>query len=116
MKIIKAAAAVLNQTPMAWEANQANIIGAIRAARERSVSILCLPELCISGYGCEDAFHSPGLQETSRQVLLEIANETSGMIVSVGLPLLHGGGLFNTACLLVDGQIVGFAAKQNLAG
>ena len=79
------------------------------------MSILCLPELCITGYGCEDAFHSPGVQRTARQVLLEIVPETRGLIVSLGLPLLHRGGLFNTACLVADGRILGFVAKQNLA-
>ena len=34
------------------------------------VSVLCLPELCITGYGCEDAFFSPGLQRTAIEVLL----------------------------------------------
>ena len=34
MKLIKVAAAVLNQTPLDWESNKANILGAIRAARE----------------------------------------------------------------------------------
>ncbi len=37
------------------------------------------------------------------------------LIVSLGLPLFHRGGLFNTACLLADGRIVGFVGKQNLA-
>ena len=91
-------------------------LAAIESARAQAVSILCLPELCISGYGCEDAFHSPGLQQMAQRVLLEILPETRGMIVSLGLPILHGGGLFNTVCLAVDGQIAGFVAKQNLAG
>ena len=116
MQWIKAGAAVLNQTPMAWDENRAHIIGAIHGARDRQVSLLCLPELCISGYGCEDAFHSPGIQRTAIEILLEIVQETHGMIVSLGLPLMHGGALFNTACLVADGQIVGFVAKQNLAG
>ena len=37
------------------------------------------------------------------------------MIVSLGLPIMHHGGLFNTACLVADGRILGFVAKQNLA-
>ncbi|QDU93524.1 NAD(+) synthase [Lignipirellula cremea] len=116
MKLIKVAAGVLNQTPLDWDANQRHIAGAIAAARAEDVTLLCLPELCICGYGCEDAFHSPGLQEQSIAVLQELAPLTTGMIVSVGLPLLVGGGLFNTACLLVDGKIAGFVGKQNLAG
>ena len=116
MKLIKVAAAVLNQTPLDWDRNKANITGAIHAARKEGVSILCLPELCITGYGCEDAFQSPGIQQMAQQVLLEIVPETEGMIVSVGLPVLHGGGLFNAGCLLANGKIVGLVAKQNLAG
>ena len=105
MKLIKVAAGVLNQTPLDWQANKANILAAIEAARHRGVSILCLPELCITGYGCEDAFHAPGVQRTAREVLQEIVPATEDMIVSLGLPLLYGGGLFNTACLVVNQHI-----------
>jgi NAD+ synthase (glutamine-hydrolysing) len=115
MRLIKVAAAVLNQTALAWDDNKVNIVNAIGAARDSGVSVLCLPELCITGYGCEDAFHSPGVHRLARQVLLEIVPETRGMIVSLGLPVLHQGGLFNTACLAANGQILGFAAKRNLA-
>ncbi|MHB8970573.1 MAG: NAD(+) synthase [Pirellulaceae bacterium] len=116
MKLIHVAAAVLNQTPLDWEANKANILAAIRSAREQGVRMLCLPELCITGYGCEDAFHSPGLQHTALQVLREIVPATQDMIVSLGLPVMHRGSLFNAACLVVDQHIAGFVAKQNLAG
>ena len=53
--------------------------------------LLCLPELCITGYGCEDAFHAPGLEHTALQVLAEIVPATAGMVVSVGLPVMHRG-------------------------
>ena len=116
MKLIHVAAAVLNQTPLAWESNQANILGAMGTAREQGVRMLCLPELCITGYGCEDAFHSPGVHQTALQMLREIVPATRDMIVSVGLPVMHRGSLFNAACLIVDQRIAGFVAKQNLAG
>lgn len=116
MQLINVAAAAVNQTPLAWDENKANIVTAIEMAREEGISILCLPELCITGYGCEDAFHAPGVHEMAAKLLAEIVSRTRDMIVSVGLPLSHGGGLFNTTCLLVDGRILGFAAKQNLAG
>ncbi len=115
MKLIKVAAAVLNQTPLDWEGNRSRIIRAIADARSRGVQVLCLPELCISGYGCEDAFHSPGTYRTAREVLLEILPETEDVIVSLGLPVWHAGGLFNTACLVADRRLLGFVAKQNLA-
>ncbi len=116
MKLIQVAAAVLNQTPLDWGGNQARIVAAIEAARVAGVSLLCLPELCVTGYGCEDAFQSPGLQRTALQVLADLVPATKGMIVSFGLPLLYQHGLFNTACLAVDGRILGFTAKRFLAG
>lgn len=116
MKLIRVAAGVLNQTPLDWDGNKARILAAIEAARKAGASILCLPELCITGYGCEDAFHSPALQDTALEILHEIRPATGGMIVSLGLPLLYQQGLFDTVCLVCDGRIVGFTAKQFLAG
>jgi NAD+ synthase (glutamine-hydrolysing) len=116
MRLLKIAAGVLNQTPLDWLGNRDNIVHAIEQAREQNVSVLCLPELCITGYGCEDAFHSSGVHATAAEMLVSIAPETKGMIVSVGLPMTYAGGLFNTAALLVDGKLVGFVAKQHLAG
>ena len=115
MMLIRVAAAVLNQTALDWRGNQSRILKAIRSARRCGAGVLCLPELCITGYGCEDAFHSPNVYRTGLEVLQEIVPETGGMIVSLGLPILHHGGLFNTACLVADGRILGFAAKQHLA-
>ncbi|MEN7548043.1 NAD(+) synthase [Rapidithrix thailandica] len=116
MKLIKVGGAVLNQTPIAWEHNKQNILNAIREAKERSIRILCLPELCISGYGCEDAFYSPGLLQTSYDILKEIVPFTKDLCVSLGLPVMHQNRIFNTACLVVDQQIIGFTAKRFLAG
>lgn len=116
MKLLKIAAGVLNQTPLDWIGNRANILAAIEEARAQDVSVLCLPELCITGYGCEDAFHASGVHETGMEMLISIASETQGMVVSVGLPLTYAGGIFNTAAILVDGRIAGFVAKRHLAG
>ncbi|MCC6231819.1 MAG: NAD+ synthetase, partial [Verrucomicrobiales bacterium] len=116
MKLIRVAAAVLNQTPLDWRGNQRRIVEAIRDARARGVTVLCLPELCLSGYGCEDAFQSPNTHRQSLRVLGELLAETRGMVVSVGLPVMLNNGLFNAAALLVDGALRGLAAKQHLAG
>jgi NAD+ synthase (glutamine-hydrolysing) len=116
MKLIRVAAAALNQTPLDWDNNVANILAAINDARSRGASVLCLPELCITGYGCEDAFFSPAVQQMALRTLGEIIPATSGMAVSVGLPLVHAGALYNACALAVDGRLRGFAAKQRLAG
>ena len=57
MKLLRVSAAVINTTPLDWDGNRRRIFGAIGAARGVGASILCLPEMCITGYGCEDAFH-----------------------------------------------------------
>lgn len=116
MRLIKTSAAVLNQTPMDWAGNQRHILGAIESARQAGVSILCLPELCITGYGCEDAFHSSGTHQAALDVLHNILPATEGLIISVGLPVMHQNGIFNTACLIVNRNIAGFVAKRFLAG
>jgi len=116
MQLLRVAAAVLNQTPLDWQGNQDHIFAAIREARAQGAALLCLPELCITGYGCEDTFHSPGLHRTAWECLLEILPETRGLIVSLGLPVAHQNGLFNSACLVADGRIMGFTAKRYLAG
>lgn len=116
MTRIRVGAAVLNQTPLDWAGNLANMLKAIESAREQGVSLLCLPELCVTGYGCEDAFHSAGVQAEALDVLGEVVAATEGMAVSIGLPLLHKHALFDAACLAVDGRIAGFVAKRFLAG
>jgi NAD+ synthase (glutamine-hydrolysing) len=116
MNFIRVAAAALNQTPLDWDANAASIREAIVAARERGVGLLCLPELCITGYGCEDAFFSHAAAEMAERVLGELLPETRGMVVSFGLPILYQGACFNAAPLAVDGRLAGVAVKQRLAG
>jgi NAD+ synthase (glutamine-hydrolysing) len=116
MKLIRLAAAVLNQTPLDWRHNSANVREAIAEARAAGVSVLCLPELCLTGYGCEDAFHSANTTTRAWAALRELLPETGGMVVSFGLPVLHQHALFNCAALAVDGQLVGLVAKRHLAG
>jgi NAD+ synthase (glutamine-hydrolysing) len=116
MLLVKVAAAALNQTPLDWEGNKRNIVAAIEQARSEGVSILCLPELCITGYGCEDAFLAPGTQSMALDVLEEVLPATEDLVVCVGLPLLFNKGAFNCSALVISGKIAGFVAKRALAG
>jgi NAD+ synthase (glutamine-hydrolysing) len=116
MKLVKVAAATLNQTPLDWEGNRRRISDAIAEARRAGVGILCLPELCITGYGCEDAFLAPATQRLAGEVLSELLPETRGLVVSVGLPVRHNKAVFNTCALLADGKVLGLVAKRALAG
>ncbi len=116
MKLIKVGAAVLNQTPLDWDNNLSNILTSIECAREEGVSLLCLPEMCVTGYGCEDAFYAPGLQRTALELLSAIADASHGMAVAVSVPLLVRKALFGTVAIIADGKIAGFVGKRHLAG
>ena len=112
---IKLAGACLNQTPIDWQHNLANIRNAIEAAKSAQVAILCLPELCITGYGCEDLFLSRWLPEKALTKLFELIPHTEGIAVTLGLPVRFEGKVYNTTCFVSNRQIKGFYAKQKLA-
>lgn len=109
MKLIKLGAASLNQTPLDWDGNYKNIIQAIDAAAKENVNILCLPELCITGYGCEDAFFMPSTAEKSIDVLKIITEHIKYICkkhtisVSIGFPYTLDGFLYN--CVMIYGNV-----------
>jgi NAD+ synthase (glutamine-hydrolysing) len=115
MGLFKIAGAALNQTPIDWDNNTDHIIEAIEQAKKEQVGILCLPELCITGYGCEDLFLSEWVPEKAMEQLFKIKEHCEGIAVSVGLPVKFSNALYNTACLIKDKEILGFTAKQFLA-
>jgi len=116
MKLIKIGTATLNQTPLDWKGNCNNIINAISDAKDKGVKILCLPELCISGYGCEDAFLSPLTVNFFLKQLQIILPHTKDIIVCLGMPMLIDGSLYNTSVFVANGEILGVVCKQFLAG
>ncbi len=113
---VKVAAAVLNQTPLDWEGNTQNILDALQAARDQGASIVCLPELCITGYGCEDAFLSAGMRRMAWEKLQELLPATKGLVACIGLPISYRGLVFNVAAIVADGKLMGLVPKKNLAG
>jgi len=115
MTQIKLAGAALNQTPLDWKNNLQNISEAISLARAEAVTILCLPELCITGYGCEDLFLSRWLPSKALAYLTKIAQWCSNITVCVGLPIWYRDELYNCACLIHHREIQGFVPKQQLA-
>ncbi|GAC1373575.1 MAG: NAD(+) synthase [Hymenobacter sp.] len=112
---MRIAGAALNQIPIDWENNLRTIRTAIEQAKENSVELLCLPELCLTGYGCEDLFLSDWMPLAALAHLQQVRAWTHGICVTVGLPVRLNGHTYNTAAVLRDGQILGFAAKQFLA-
>ncbi|WP_375437041.1 NAD(+) synthase [uncultured Hymenobacter sp.] len=112
---MRIAGAALNQIPFDWTHNLRVIREAIEQAKAAGVELLCLPELCLTGYGCEDLFLSDWLPEQALVHLQQVRPWTEGICVVVGLPVRLQHRTYNTAAVLRDGQILGFAAKQFLA-
>ncbi len=116
MHLIRLGGCALNQTPLDWDGNRDRILAAIEAARIAGVSILCLPELCISGYGCEDAFLAPGTAHMAWRVLGELVPQTRGIAVAIGLPVRFENAVYDGAAVVADGRLAGIVCKQHLAG
>ena len=114
MSKIKIGGATLNQTPLDWDNNFQNISHALTQARSLEIKILCLPELCITGYGCEDVFLSDWLSEKAMQVLLRLVPLTEGITVNLGLPIRMQGVTYNGSCVISNTKILGITLKQNL--
>jgi NAD+ synthase (glutamine-hydrolysing) len=112
---MRIAGAALNQIPFDWTHNLRTIREAIEQAKAAGVELLCLPELCLTGYNCEDLFLSDWLPQSALEHLQQVRPWTAGICVVVGLPVRLGHRTYNTAAVLRDGEILGFAAKQFLA-
>jgi NAD+ synthase (glutamine-hydrolysing) len=116
MHLIRVGGTALNQTPLDWDGNRDRIVAAIRSARDQGVSILCLPELCVTGYGCEDSFQSPGVQRMAWRVLTEIEPCAAGIVAAVGLPVRFESGVYDAVAVIAAGRLAGIVCKQHLAG
>ncbi|MFT4741578.1 MAG: NAD+ synthase (glutamine-hydrolyzing), partial [Marivirga sp.] len=113
---MKIAGATVNQTPMDWSGNAANIVEATKKAKEEQVDLICFPELSICGYGCEDNFLSDWLWQYAFETLNNvILPETAGISICVGTPIKYKDKLYNAAIYIKDGEIQFIIPKQNLA-
>jgi NAD+ synthase (glutamine-hydrolysing) len=112
---LKIGGATVNQIPFDWNNNSTNILAAIDEAVKQNVRILCLPELCLTGYGCEDLFLSEWLPARAWEELMRIKDHCVNITVAVGLPIRINEIAYNGACVIRDRKILGITLKQNLA-
>lgn len=114
-KPLRIGGATVNQTPIDWSNNIANIIDAITEAKKKSVRILSFPELCLTGYGCEDLFLSDWLSEKAWTHLQSIIPHCESITACIGLPIRMDGITYNGVCVIHNQKILGITLKQNLA-
>lgn len=88
----------------------------LEEAYEHGAGIIVFPELCLTGYTCNDLFLQELLLEEAKRQLLHIAAATEGRdaVVIVGLPLERDGRLYNVAAVLQNGEILGLVPKANI--
>ena len=88
----------------------------IKEAEKESAKIIVFPELCITGYSCQDLFLQDELLEGAKSALIDITKYTEDIdaMVFVGLPLAIEGKLYNVAAAINGGKILGIVPKIHL--
>ena len=96
--------------------NAAQIIAAMRKAAECGVQLLCLPELCLTGYTCSDLFLQETLCRGAEDALRRIVQASADcpLVVLAGLPVRHNGKLYNCAAVVCGGKLLGLVPKTHL--
>ncbi len=96
--------------------NAKNIIEDIKKAEKNKTSIICFPELCITGYTCSDLFLQDSLLQDSQKALKHIVQETKDLNITciVGMPIEFLGKLYNSAVCFYKGKILGIIPKTHI--
>ena len=84
------------------------------AAGNRGAKVVVLPELCITGYTCEDLFWQDALLDAAERGLVSIAARTADVdaLLLLGLPVRVASKLYNCAAVLFRGELLGLVPKR----
>ena len=96
--------------------NAEQIFTLMREADKQGVRILCLPELCLTGYTCGDLFLQDTLLRGAEEGLATVLEATKNldMVTVLGLPVRHQNKLYNCAAVLHEGEILALVPKTYL--
>lgn len=114
---VKVAAAAPNIKVADVEYNTEQICNLIKKAEDNKAKIVVLPELCLTGYTCQDLFQQEILLQQVKKALLKVADFTKekDMLVFVGLPFELEGNIYNATVALNRGNILGIVTKTFLS-
>ena len=95
------------------EFNCNEIIKQIEMANNNNIQIAVFPELCVTGYTCQDLFEQDTLLEEAEKALNKILDYTNNLdiICIIGMPIKAENQLFNTAVVIQKGKILGIVPK-----
>jgi len=115
--LVTLATCALNQWALDFEGNLGRIKQSILKAKEAGATLRVGPELEIPGYGCLDHFLETEVYEHSWDSLFSILTDPDlhGIIIDVGLPVLHRNCRYNARAIVLDGKILCLRPKIYLA-
>mgnify|MGYP003339008291 CR=1 FL=1 len=112
---MRIAVAQINTTNGDIEGNVSKIIGAIRKAQQQAADLVVFPEIATHGYTSQDWFQDRDVISGAEALLERIIPETKGIAAAIGTIRPTGSPdgkpLYNTAAVISDGQLLGFADK-----
>ena len=113
---VKVAAAVPAVKVADVDYNVQQIESIIAQAEGRGVEVIVFPELCITGYTCQDLFKEQLLLDRAESAVITLLDFTRKLdIISiVGLPVIINGLLYNCAAVIQSGQLLGIIPKTYL--
>ncbi len=96
--------------------NTDQICALIEEGEAKGAALMVFPELCITGYTCNDLFLQQPLLRGARCGLSRIVRFSEGrqMLIFVGLPWEHMGKLYNVAAAVCNGKLLGLVSKTYL--
>lgn len=112
---IKAAAVTPKIRVADCKHNAEEIKKALMDARAQKAKVVVFPELCLTGYTCEDLFLQESLLLGALEALKDILEYSKGMdmLYFIGLPLEYQGKLYNTMAACSRGEVLGVVPKIN---
>lgn len=98
------------------EYNVQQLESLISQAEGRGVEVVVFPELCITGYSCQDLFKQQLLLDRAEEGVMMLLDFTRKLdvISIVGIPVVINGLLYNCAAVIQSGQLLGIVPKTYL--
>lgn len=94
--------------------NKREIIAVIEEAAAAGACVVVCPELCVTGYTCNDLFLQTPMIDRAKAVMMEIAEATKELnaVSVIGLPIERKNRLYNVAAVLSKGRVLGLVTKS----
>lgn len=113
---VKAAAATPKIKVADTKYNAELILDMMKESTRQGAKIVVFPELCLTGYTCQDLFLQERLLQGAKDALMKLVKESASLdaIFFVGLPFEILGKLYNVAAVFSHGEVLGLVPKSYL--